>query len=431
MNLAYFDLRTLKFLIVNARPLQRPNPPPALVELFALPGSGKTTIVEAVAEHAVVTTRKKLSAEWARSSAIEQIGYVSRAFGSRSRLATAMRFGLGARIATPESVFRLIRLLAKTHWLRSQSGLMLLDQGFLQDLWSILVSGKSDRCDPMLLAPLIRALYEGIEVRIIVIEVDAETASARIGGRTHGGSRLDGLPEEELRISLASASGVQHQIIDAAKLAGLPVQALDGSAPPNILVDQLLSLLPEDDGRNNVRSGQRPRRISIVGSTGSGKTYFAKELAAHLSLPAYALDDVRDAAKQPLSEHIFQEVVAELTGGDEWIIDGHYRDVRHLIWSRADLVIWLNYPLPIVATRLLSRFRRKRRYFTEHPGMTSKRVHPESERAASWGTRFRRIARTLRERREYGRVLRSPECRNLRIVELTSTRMARQWLQNL
>ena len=35
---------------------------------------------------------------------------------------------------------------------------MLLDQGFLQDLWSILVSAKFDRCDPMLLAPLIRDL---------------------------------------------------------------------------------------------------------------------------------------------------------------------------------------------------------------------------------------------------------------------------------
>ena len=52
------------------------------------------------------------------------------------------------------------------------------------------------------------------------------TASrARIAGRIRGGSRLDGLPEEEIRMALASASGVQHQIIDAAKLAGLPVQA--------------------------------------------------------------------------------------------------------------------------------------------------------------------------------------------------------------
>lgn len=244
---------------MNRRPLRSSARPLALVELFALPGSGKTTIAEAVAERADVTTRKALSAKWADCSAVQQIAHVGRAFGNRSLLVRAMRFGRGAPIATPESMFRLVRLLAKTHWLRSQRGSMLLDQGFLQNLWSILVSGKTDRRDPELLVPLIEALYEGIDAKIVVIEVDAETALARIRARTEGDSRFEGLPVDQLHISLVAAERVQHQVVAAARLAGLPVVTLDGMVPPDQLADQLLSLLPEKNERNIVANGPQPR----------------------------------------------------------------------------------------------------------------------------------------------------------------------------
>lgn len=270
---------------------------------------------------------------------------------------------------------------------------------------------------------------------IVVIEVDPETASARVRGRTHGNSRFDGLPEGQLRSSLHSVSGLQRQIVEAATLAGLPVRSLDGSAPSHVVADQLLSLLPAVEPRRYASgTSRRPRRISVVGSTGSGKTYLARELADRLSLPVSELDDLRrDPAASGSLERAFQSRVAELARSDEWIIDGHYRDVRHLIWCRAELVVWLNYPLPVVALRLISRFSRKRRTNAfrraEHRG-TPPAAHPADE-GISWIRRLSRLARTLRERREYGRLLRSAEYRNVRVVELRSIRMTRQWLQNL
>jgi adenylate kinase family enzyme len=407
-----------------------------LVELFAIPGAGKTTAVKAVAERALVTTRKDLSAEWANCSVLQRLAHIGRAFGKRRRLATAARFCRGARIATPEGVFRLMRLLAKTDWLRSRRGVVLLDQGFLQDLWSILLAGRSACADPALLAPLIRDLYEGIDATIVIIAVDPETASARVRGRTNGNSRFDGLPAGELRTSLYSASELHRQVAKAATLAGLPVRIIDGSAPSDIVADQLLSLLPAAGaGRCAGGPSQRPRRISVVGSTGSGKTHLARELADRLSLPISELDELRrDAAASGSLKQAFEARVAELAQSDEWIIDGHYRDVRHLIWCRSELIIWLNYPLPLVALRLMRRFSRKRRaipfHLVEQWGKPHTTAYPANE-GVSWRRRVRRLAKTLGERGEYGRLLRSAEYRNVRVVELRSLQMTRRWLQGL
>jgi hypothetical protein len=216
----------------------------------------------------------------------------------------------------------------------------------------------------------------------------------------------------------------------------LRVRMVDGSAPSDIVADQLLSLLPAvEAGRCASAPSQRPRRISVVGSTGSGKTYLARELADRLSLPVSELDELRrDAAASGSLERDFETRVADLAQTDEWIIDGHYRDVRDLIWRRSELIIWLNYPLPLVALRLMRRFSRKRRPSSFHLVEQWSKPHPPPypvDLGVSWQRRLRRLARTLRERSEYGRLLRSAEYRNIRVVELRSIQTTRRWLQSL
>ena len=414
-----------------ASPQDRVKPSLTLIELFALPGAGKTTVVEAAVQQALIKTRKSLSEEWADASVPQRLAHLARAYAALGRLRIATRFGMEARLATPESVFRLTKLLAKPHWLSSRSGVVLLDQGFLQDLWSILVSGKSPRGNPTLLPPLIRALYEGIDARIVVLDVDPETACARLTGRAHGDSRLDGLPESELRSSLRAASGLQRQIVEAARLAGLSVQTLDGLAPPHVIADQLVSLL---SASTHIATRTQLRRISIVGSTGSGKSHLARELASRLGLPAYELDELREKANShALYGPTFLSRVTELADGDGWIIDGHFRDVRHLIWCRADLVVWLNYPLVVVALQLMRRFTRKVIANLRSTVGQSGKAHRTRrlDVTVPWKRRIGRLTRTVRERREYGRLLRSAEYRNVQVIELTSIRMTDRWLRNL
>lgn len=226
--------------------------PLTVLELFALPGAGKSTVAEAFAKQTPVTTRKDLTAEWANRSALQRLAYVGRAFRNRRLLTAAVRFALDARLDTRESLFRLMRLVAKTEWLRSRSGVLLLDQGFLQDVWSILLSSKAASPDPALLRTLIRSLYEGTDATIVVLEVDSKTASARVSARPHGESRFDSLPEGQLHSSIEAASGLQRQIVESARLAGLPVLMIDASPPAQVVTDRLLSLFPAAQMRTSV-----------------------------------------------------------------------------------------------------------------------------------------------------------------------------------
>jgi len=98
------------------------------------------------------------------------------------------------------------------------------------------------------------------------------------------------------------------------------------------------------------------KRISVVGTTGSGKTTFARELAQRLGVPHVELDALHwepNWTEAPLE--VFRARVDLALRGEAWVIDGNYSKVRDIIWSRADTVVWLDYALPIILWQLLKR----------------------------------------------------------------------------
>ena len=55
----------------------------------------------------------------------------------------------------------------------------------------------------------------------------------------------------------------------------------------------------------------------------------------------------------------FREDVATALETPRWVTDGNYRSVRDLVWERADCLVWLNYPLSLIVTRLIRRTARR------------------------------------------------------------------------
>lgn len=97
-------------------------------------------------------------------------------------------------------------------------------------------------------------------------------------------------------------------------------------------------------------------RIVVVGTSCSGKTTLATELAARAGAPHIHLDALywlSEWRPRPLEE--FRELVGEAVSGDRWVADGNYGSARDLVWTRATAVVWLNYPFRIVMTRALRR----------------------------------------------------------------------------
>jgi hypothetical protein len=103
-------------------------------------------------------------------------------------------------------------------------------------------------------------------------------------------------------------------------------------------------------------------RINVVGTSCSGKTTLARALASRLELPHVELDALFwDRDWTPVPDEVFRTRVADAVRGERWVVDGGYSPIRDLTWSRADTVVWLDYPMPLVlgqwARRTVQRIR--------------------------------------------------------------------------
>lgn len=179
------------------------------------------------------------------------------------------------------------------------------------------------------------------------------------------------------------------------------------------------------------------RRISIVGITGSGKTYLAQQLSARLGLPVIELDSLRDDAVTALnrSQDAFGEAVRAAVESENWIIDGHYRAHRDSVWNRADLIIHLDYPLPVVLRQIARRYRANN-HAREHAD-TAQQTGQDGARSlsapasASWRKRLARLAKTLVERREYARLLARLDHADARVKRFSSQEAVLAWIESL
>jgi adenylate kinase family enzyme len=98
------------------------------------------------------------------------------------------------------------------------------------------------------------------------------------------------------------------------------------------------------------------KRVSVVGTTGSGKTIFAATLAGRLGVPHIELDAIYHQPNwTPLSEEDFRGRIAEVVTGDGWVADGNYSKVRDLVWGAADTVVVLAYSRALVTRRVVER----------------------------------------------------------------------------
>jgi adenylate kinase family enzyme len=100
-------------------------------------------------------------------------------------------------------------------------------------------------------------------------------------------------------------------------------------------------------------------RVSVVGTSGSGKTTFAGRLAAAAGARHIDLDAINwQAGWRDLNSHDPQEFrrrVAEAVAQDAWACCGNYSKVRDLVLARATHLVWLDYPKAVVMARVLKR----------------------------------------------------------------------------
>jgi adenylate kinase family enzyme len=173
-----------------------------------------------------------------------------------------------------------------------------------------------------------------------------------------------------------------------------------------------------------------PQRTVVVGTSGSGKTTLASRLAARLGIPHIELDALHwDPGWNPAPREVFRARVERALAGDTWTVDGNYSAVRDITWSRADTLVWLDYPWHTVMGRV-----------------TWRTISRTLSRQELWNGNRERFREALfgrdsiilwalqtysRRRREYPGLLSQPQHGHLHKIRLSSPRAAREWLASL
>jgi adenylate kinase family enzyme len=104
------------------------------------------------------------------------------------------------------------------------------------------------------------------------------------------------------------------------------------------------------------------RRVAVVGSSGVGKTWLASRLAAALGVPYVELDAIHHGPGwQALpAEEMRRRLDALCPADGTWVADGNYSSKGgDLVRSRADTVVWLDFPRRTVMRQLVLRTGRR------------------------------------------------------------------------
>jgi adenylate kinase family enzyme len=172
------------------------------------------------------------------------------------------------------------------------------------------------------------------------------------------------------------------------------------------------------------------RRINVVGTSGAGKTTTAQQIARRLGLPHIELDALHwdpNWTEAPLD--VFRQRVAQALAGDAWVVDGNYTKARDLVWSRVELVMWLDYSLPVVMRQLV--WRTLRRTLTGEELWSGNRERFRESFFTRDSVLWWALTTHRSRRVKYQAILARPQDHGFTMVRLPTPRATREWLAGL
>lgn len=153
----------------------------------------------------------------------------------------------------------------------------------------------------------------------------------------------------------------------------------------------------------------------------------AGELAEQLDLPHIALDSILFTEHGPLPLDEFRAKAADMADGGAWIVEGNFSKLADVVWRRADVLVWLDYRLPVIVWRIVRRSLRQ---------LTGLESSPESQRL-TWRRAFfarrsvlRNAIRKYRNNRpRYARQIDEAATFGVRVLRFRNPTDAQGWAQ--
>jgi adenylate kinase family enzyme len=173
-------------------------------------------------------------------------------------------------------------------------------------------------------------------------------------------------------------------------------------------------------------------RIVVIGTTSSGKSTLAQNLATKLGLHFIELDALHwepNSTEAPLE--VFRERVIAAMQAPGWVVAGNYHIVRDLVWPQAEAVIWLDYSLQRIFWQLTRRTF-KRWWTQELLWGTNRESLSKHFQIWSQDSLFHWLFKTYwRRKKEYPALFALPENRHLKVIHFRSPQETAEWLRTL
>lgn len=173
-------------------------------------------------------------------------------------------------------------------------------------------------------------------------------------------------------------------------------------------------------------------RINIVGTSGSGKSTFARKLSVALQLPYVEMDKVfwRPHWEMPNDEDFFRDLRRALEG-PEWVLDGNYTRSTSIKWEKVQAVIWLDYPFSITLYQAITRAIKRAWTQEELWEGTGNRESFQrgflSKDSIIWWT----ISTYGKVRKKYERIMAAPEFAHIKFIRLRNRSEANTFLSQI
>lgn len=173
-------------------------------------------------------------------------------------------------------------------------------------------------------------------------------------------------------------------------------------------------------------------RIIVIGTTSSGKSTLAERLADRFGLHYIDLDALHwEPNWTEAPPEVFRERVRNNTQAPGWVVAGNYHVVRDLIWTKAEVVIWLDYSLPRIFWQLTRRT--FTRWWTQELLWGTNRENLWTHfKLWSKDSLFHWLFITYwRRKREFPVLLAQPEHQHLKLIHFKHPRETDDWLRQL
>jgi adenylate kinase family enzyme len=100
-------------------------------------------------------------------------------------------------------------------------------------------------------------------------------------------------------------------------------------------------------------------RILVGGVTGVGKTTLARQISERTGVPHTEIDSLYHGPNWVPRDEFLTDV-RRLAATDGWVTEWQYREARHILTTRADVLVWLDYPWRVAFGRVVRRTIRRR-----------------------------------------------------------------------